>query len=124
MFSLVPLVLLLLLVLLPSLRTPRVGAPVGAAASLLFYQNVLFLIQIVSRNTISNTNSLLNNYPKYKYYLVLFGGKSLKNTKIRGSRHKKAQNGKAQNHEANQSQGFSAHNIMEQCRKNSGTSKC
>ena len=36
-------------------------------------QNVLFLIQIVSRNTISNTNSLLKNYPKYKYYLVLFG---------------------------------------------------
>ena len=37
-------------------------------------QNVLFLIQIVSKNTISNTNSLLKNYPKYKYYLVLFGG--------------------------------------------------
>ena len=25
---------------------------------------------------------MLKNYPKYKYYLVLFGGKSLKNTKI------------------------------------------
>ena len=34
---------------------------------------------------------MLKNYPKYKYYLVLFGGKP--------------QNGKAQNHEANQKSG-------------------
>ena len=43
----------------------------------------------VPKCTISNTNSLPKNYPKFKYYLVLFDGKSQKNHEIRGSRRRK-----------------------------------